>query len=132
MTHELPKLEYGYDALEPHIDKETMEIHHTKHHQAYVNKLNAALEGKNDLLSKDVDSLISDIDSIPEDIRGAVRNHGGGHSNHTLFWQIMGPNAGGEATGAIAEAIARDFGGYVWGKIPELSDLFVGAGTTCT
>ena len=89
MAHELPKLGYDYDGLEPHIDKETMEIHHTKHHQAYIDKLNAALEGHDDLKDKDVNELLKDLDSIPEDIRTAVRNHGGGHANHSFFWPLL-------------------------------------------
>ncbi|MAF51284.1 MAG: superoxide dismutase [Nanoarchaeota archaeon] len=89
MTHELPELEYEYDALEPFFDKETMEIHHTKHHQTYVDKLNAALEGHEDLQTKDVDELIKDLNSVPEEIRTAVRNHGGGHSNHSFFWKLL-------------------------------------------
>jgi superoxide dismutase, Fe-Mn family len=89
MTHELPKLGYEYDALEPFFDKETMEIHHTKHHQAYIDKLNAALEGKEELQNKDVEELVKDLDAVPEDIRTAVRNHGGGHSNHSFFWKLL-------------------------------------------
>jgi len=108
----LPALPYAADALEPHIDKQTMEIHHGKHHQAYINNLNAALENYPDLQSKSVEDLISAIGSVPEDIRTAVRNNGGGHANHSMFWQIMGPNAGGPPTGAIAEAIAAAFGSF--------------------
>jgi superoxide dismutase, Fe-Mn family len=89
MTHELPELEYEYDALEPFFDKETMEIHHTKHHQAYVDKLNKALEGHEDLQTKDANELIKDLDLVPEEIRTAVRNHGGGHSNHSFFWKLL-------------------------------------------
>ena len=105
MAHSLPPLPYAADALEPHIDKQTMEIHHGKHHAAYVNNLNAALEKHPNLRSKSVEDLVRDINSVPEDIRTAVRNNGGGHVNHTMFWQIMGPNAGGQPTGAIADAI---------------------------
>jgi len=112
MAHSLPPLPYPHDALEPHIDKQTMEIHHGKHHAAYVNNLNAALEKHPDLQSKSVEDLISGLSTVPEAIRTAVRNNGGGHANHTLFWQIMGPNAGGAPTGAIAEAINGAFGGF--------------------
>ena len=112
MAHELPALPYGYDALEPHIDARTMEIHHTKHHQAYVTKLNAALEGHPDLAGKSVEELIGALDNVPEDIRSAVRNNGGGHANHTLFWQIMGPGGGGEPSGALAEGINSAFGDF--------------------
>ena len=103
MAYALPPLPYAADALEPHIDKQTMEIHHGKHHQAYINNLNAALEKHPDLQSKSVEDLIRGIASVPEDIRTAVRNNGGGHANHSMFWQIMGPNAGGSPTGAIAD-----------------------------
>ena len=112
MAHTLPPLPYAPDALEPHIDKQTMEIHHGKNHQAYVNNLNAALEEYPDLQSKAVEDLLRTINTIPEDIRTAVRNNGGGHANHTMFWQVMGPNAGGQPTGAIADAITSSFGGF--------------------
>lgn len=112
MAYELPKLPYAYDALEPNFDKETMEIHHTKHHNTYVTKLNDALKGHDDLASKSVDELVADLNSIPEDIRTAVRNNGGGHSNHTFFWQILSPNGGGEPTGAIKDAIESTFGSF--------------------
>jgi len=112
MAHTLPPLPYAPDALEPHIDKMTMEIHHGKHHAAYVNNLNAALEKHPELQSKSVDELLAGIASVPEAIRTAVRNNGGGHSNHTMFWQIMAPKAGGPPTGAIADAIAGSFGGF--------------------
>ena len=112
MAHALPPLPYAPDALEPHIDKQTMEIHHGKHHQAYINNLNAALEKYPDLQSKSVEDLLRNINTVPEDIRTAVRNNGGGHANHTMFWQIMGPNAGGQPTGAIADAIKSSFGGF--------------------
>ena len=112
MAYELPALPYDYNALEPHIDAQTMEIHHTKHHQTYITKLNGALEGHPDLANKVVDDLISDLASIPEDIRGAVRNNGGGHSNHTLFWQVMGPNGGGAPNGNVANAIDAAFGTF--------------------
>ena len=112
MAHTLPPLPYAADALEPHIDKQTMEIHHGKHHAAYVNNLNAALEKHPDLQSKSIDELLKGINTVPEDIRTAVRNNGGGHLNHTMFWQIMGPNAGGAPTGAIADAISSSFGSF--------------------
>ena len=112
MAYELPALPYDYDALEPHIDAQTMEIHHTKHHQTYITKLNGALEGHPDLANKAVDDLVADLASIPEDIRGAVRNNGGGHSNHTLFWQVMGPNGGGVPNGNVANAIDAAFGTF--------------------
>src|SRR5579872_1503096 len=104
MAHTLPPLPYPSDALEPHIDKQTMEIHHGKHHQAYVTNLNAALDKHPELQSKSVEELLRGINSVPDDIRTAVRNNGGGHANHTMFWQIMGPKAGGQPTGAIATA----------------------------
>jgi Fe-Mn family superoxide dismutase len=110
MAHELPPLPYDYDALEPHIDARTMEIHHTKHHQAYVTNLNAALEGT-DWADKSIEEVLANLDALPEDKRAAVRNNGGGHWNHTFFWQIMKPNGGGEPTGALAEAIDSTFGG---------------------
>jgi len=112
MAHALPSLPYAPDALEPHIDKQTMEIHHGKHHAAYVNNLNAALEKHSDLQSKSVEDLIRGINTVPEDIRTAVRNNGGGHANHSMFWQIMGPNAGGAPSGAIAEALKSSFGSF--------------------
>ena len=112
MAHSLPPLSYPVDALEPHIDKQTMEIHHGKHHNAYVTNLNAALDKHPELQSKSVEELLKGINSVPEDIRTAVRNNGGGHANHTMFWQIMGPNAGGAPTGAIADAINAAFGGF--------------------
>lgn len=112
MAYELPQLPYGYDALEPHIDKETMNIHHTKHHNTYVTKLNDALEGHEDLASKSVEDLISDLDSVPESIRTAVRNNGGGHANHSLFWTLLSPDGGGEPTGSLAEAITSKFGSF--------------------
>src|SRR5262249_4455816 len=102
MAHPLPPLPYAPDALEPHIDNTTMEIHHGKHHNAYVTNLNAALEKHPELQSKSVEELLRNINTVPEDIRTAVRNNGGGHANHTMFWQIMGPHAGGAPTGAIA------------------------------
>jgi len=112
MAHTLPPLPYPSDALEPHIDKQTMEIHHGKHHNAYVTNLNAALEKHPELQSKSVEDLIRGINTVPEDIRTAVRNNGGGHANHSMFWQIMGPNAGGAPSGAIADAINASFGSF--------------------
>src|SRR5688572_8895009 len=112
MAHSLPPLPYPSEALEPHIDTQTMEIHHGKHHNAYVTNLNAALEKHPELQSKSVDDLLKSINTVPEDIRTAVRNNGGGHVNHTMFWQVMGPNAGGAPTGAIADAIKSSFGSF--------------------
>ncbi|MBB5180848.1 Fe-Mn family superoxide dismutase [Planomicrobium koreense] len=112
MAYELPELPYAYDALEPHIDKETMNIHHTKHHNTYITNVNAALEGHDDLASKSVEELIADLDAVPESIRTAVRNNGGGHANHSLFWQLLSPNGGGTPTGALAEAIDAKFGSF--------------------
>ncbi|MBE55292.1 MAG: superoxide dismutase [Acidobacteria bacterium] len=112
MAHELPPLPYAYDALEPHVDEETMRIHHGKHHAAYITKLDAALEKHPDLQSKSLDELMGDLASVPEDIRTAVRNNGGGHWNHSMFWQVMGPNAGGDPTGKVAEAITASFGNF--------------------
>jgi Fe-Mn family superoxide dismutase len=111
-THELPPLPYAFDALEPHIDAKTMEIHHDKHHATYVTKLNEALGKEPGLQDKPLEELLRGIDQVPDSIRGAVRNHGGGHHNHSLFWQIMGPNGGGSPTGELAEAIERDLGGF--------------------
>ncbi|MBC1663407.1 superoxide dismutase [Listeria welshimeri] len=112
MTYELPKLPYTYDALEPNFDKETMEIHYTKHHNTYVTKLNEAVANHPELASKPVEELVANLDSVPEDIRGAVRNHGGGHANHTLFWSILSPNGGGAPTGNLKAAIEREFGTF--------------------
>jgi Fe-Mn family superoxide dismutase len=112
MAHQVPDLPYAFDALEPHIDARTMEIHHDKHHAAYVSKLNAALEGHPDLQSKSVEDLLSNIDGVPESIRTAVRNHGGGHANHSLFWTVMSPNGGGEPGGDLGDAIANAFGSF--------------------
>ena len=109
MAHELPPLPYDYNALEPHIDARTMEIHHSKHHNAYVAGQNGALEGHDDLADMSVEALLADINRVPEGIRQAVINHGGGQANHSLFWQIMGPGAGGEPTGALADAINATF-----------------------
>jgi Fe-Mn family superoxide dismutase len=123
MAHSLPPLPYPTDALEPHIDKLTMEIHHGKHHNAYVTNLNAALDKHPELQSKTVEDLLRDINTVPEDIRTAVRNNGGGHANHSMFWQIMGPNAGGAPTGKIADAINGSFGSF-----DSFKDLFAKAG----
>ena len=112
MPHELPPLPYGYDALEPHIDARTMEIHHTKHHQGYVNNLNSAIEKHPELEKKSVEDLLKDLSSIPEDIRTAVRNNGGGHANHSMFWPIMSPDGGGEPGGELAGAINSSFGRF--------------------
>jgi Fe-Mn family superoxide dismutase len=108
----LPKLGYEFSALEPHIDAKTMEIHHDKHHATYVDKLNAALKGHEDLLSKDVVELITNLDTVPEDIRTAVRNNGGGHANHSFFWTIMSPDGGGEPSGELASEINKEFGSF--------------------
>ncbi|MDW0112261.1 MULTISPECIES: superoxide dismutase SodA [Sporosarcina] len=112
MAYQLPELPYAYDALEPHIDKETMNIHHTKHHNTYVTNVNNALEGHADLASKSVEELISNMDAVPENIRTAVRNNGGGHANHSFFWKILSPNGGGAPTGELAEAIDKKFGSF--------------------
>ena len=112
MAFELSPLPYNYDALDPYIDAQTMQVHHDLHHQAYVNNLNAALEKYPELQSKSPEELIKDLSNLPQDITGPVRNNGGGHVNHTMFWQIMAPNAGGEPTGAIAQAISENFGDF--------------------
>lgn len=112
MPHQLPPLPYPNNALEPYIDEQTMMIHHDRHHGTYVNNLNAALENYPELQNKTVEELISNLDAVPEAIRTAVRNNGGGHANHSLFWLIIGPNAGGEPTGKLADAINRELGGF--------------------
>ncbi|MDB4893331.1 MAG: sodA [Gemmatimonadetes bacterium] len=112
MAHTLPSLPYSFDALEPHIDAQTMEIHHGKHHNAYVTNLNAALEKAPELANKSLDDLLKDLNSVPDAIRTAVRNNGGGHYNHSQFWQTMGPNAGGAPTGKLADAINTAFGDF--------------------
>ena len=112
MAHSLPPLPYAFNALEPHIDAKTMEIHHGKHHQAYVTNLNAALDKHPELQGKSIEDLLKGINSVPEDIRTAVRNNGGGHANHTMFWEIMGPGGGGAPTGKVADAINSSFGGF--------------------
>jgi len=123
--HELPALPYAHNALEPHIDAQTMEIHHGRHHATYINNLNAALEGHEDLQNKSIEELISDLNAVPENIRGAVRNNGGGHANHSLFWEIMSPNGGGEPTGAVADAINEAFGSF-----EKFKEEFTKAGLT--
>jgi len=125
MPHQLPPLPYPNNALEPHIDETTMMIHHDRHHATYVNSLNAALEKYPDLQDKSVEALISDLNAIPEDIRTAVRNHGGGHSNHSLFWETIGPNGGGEPTGALKAAIDAELGGF-----EAFKEAFTKAATT--
>ncbi|QBP40899.1 MULTISPECIES: superoxide dismutase [Paenisporosarcina] len=112
MAYELPQLPYAYDALEPHIDKETMNIHHSKHHNAYVTNLNNALAGHDELLSKSVEELIANLDAVPESARTAVRNNGGGHANHSLFWELLSATGGGNPSGALAEAIDTKFGSF--------------------
>jgi Fe-Mn family superoxide dismutase len=112
MAHELPPLPYAYEALEPTIDKQTMTLHHDMHHGAYVKNLNAALEKHPNLAGKSAEDLIRDLNAIPEDIRGAVRNNGGGHVNHTMFWKIMKPQGGGDPSGPIAEVIQKTFGNF--------------------
>ena len=112
MAHSLPALPYDAAALEPHIDSQTMQIHHGKHHQAYVTNLNAALDKHPEVHSKTIEDLLKGINSVPEDIRTAVRNNGGGHANHTMFWEIMGPNGGGQPTGDLAQAINKAFGDF--------------------
>lgn len=112
MAYELPALPYPYDALEPHIDARTMEIHHSKHHAGYVKKANAALEAYPEFLTKPIEELLVNLDAVPEDIRTAVRNNGGGHANHTLFWQNMAPGAGGKPTGSLGDAIEKSYGEF--------------------
>ena len=125
MKHELPKLPYDYNALEPYVDEQTMNIHHTKHHQAYVNNLNAALDKHPELADKSLLELIKDLGSVPEDIRTAVRNNGGGHLNHSMFWTLMQKAEGQKPEGAILEAINEKFGSY-----EEFKDVFSKAATT--
>ena len=125
MAHEVPPLPYDYAALEPHIDEQTMRIHHDKHHAAYVTNLNAALEKAPNLQQKSVDDLIRGISSVPEEIRTAVRNNGGGHVNHTMFWQVMAPGKGGPATGAAGDAIKSSFGSF-----DSFKEQFAKAATT--
>ncbi len=123
MAYELPALPYDYKALEPHIDARTMEIHHTKHHQAYIGKVNAAIEGT-DLENKSIQDLVSNLNAIPENIRGVVRNNGGGHANHSLFWTVMSPS-GGSPSGDLAAAIDSELGGF-----DKFKEAFSGAGAT--
>ncbi|WP_145153222.1 superoxide dismutase [Pseudomonas oryzihabitans] len=111
MPHTLPQLPYAYDALEPHVDAQTMEIHHTKHHQTYINNLNAALECT-EFANLSAEDVVRQLDKLPQDKRGAVQNNGGGHANHSLFWTVMAPNAGGKPEGALAEAIESQLGGF--------------------
>ncbi len=118
MAHSLPALPYDPAALEPHIDAQTMQIHHGKHHQAYVTNLNAALDKHPALHDKGLDDLVKDVATVPDDIKAAVRNNGGGHWNHSMFWTLMGPNAGGDPTGAVADAINSSFGSFA--KCKEL------------
>ena len=125
MANELPPLPYDYNALEPHIDEQTMRIHHDKHHATYVAKLNDALGGHPQLAAKTVEDLIGDLNNVPEAIRPAVRNNGGGHANHTLFWQVMSPTAGGAPTGKVADAITAAFGSY-----DGFKEKLAGAGAT--
>ena len=125
MAFELPPLPYAFNALEPHIDVRTMEIHHDKHHAAYTTNLNNALKDYPDLQSKSIDQLLQSLDSVPEAIRPAVRNNGGGFANHNLFWQIMGPGKGGEPTGDLAAAINSAFGSFA-----DFKTKFAAAGTT--
>jgi superoxide dismutase, Fe-Mn family len=122
MAYSVPDLPYDYDALEPHIDEATMRVHHDKHHQAYVDKANAALEGT-EWADKDVEEVLKNLDSLPSDKQGPVRNNAGGHANHTFFWQIMSPDGGGEPSGALAEAIDSAFGSF-----DEFKEKFKAAG----
>jgi Fe-Mn family superoxide dismutase len=124
MSHELPKLNYAYDALEPHIDARTMEIHHTKHHNTYITKLNDAISGT-DLAGKSIDALIADIPSLPADKQAPVRNNGGGHANHSFFWNILSPSGGGAPTGDLAAAIDAELGGF-----DACKEAFANAGAT--
>jgi len=125
MAYTLPPLPYAYDALEPHIDAMTMEIHYTKHHQTYVNGLNTALEGAGIATDEPVEALVAGIQELPEAVRGAVRNHGGGHANHSLFWSVMSPQGGGEPDGALAAAIEAELGG-----LPAFKEAFTKAALT--
>lgn len=125
MPYTLPDLPYAYDALEPHIDAQTMEIHYTKHHQTYINNLNAALEGAGLSSEEQVDTLVARLDGLPEAVQGAVRNHGGGHANHSLFWTVMSPKGGGQPQGRVAAAIDADLGG-----VDAFRDAFTKAALT--
>lgn len=124
MAYELPKLDYAYDALEPHFDARTMEIHHSKHHNAYITKVNAAIEGT-DLESKSIESLISDLSAVPAEKKGAIRNNGGGHANHAFFWKQLSPSGGGAPVGTLAAAIDAELGGF-----DKLKEAFANAGAT--
>jgi Fe-Mn family superoxide dismutase len=125
MAHTLPELGYAYDALQPHIDARTMEIHHTKHHQAYITNLNNAIAGKADLEAKSLCELVSDLASLPEEIRGAVRNNGGGHANHSLFWKVIAPGGAKAPSGELAAAIDKAFGSF-----DSFKEAFAKAGAT--
>jgi Fe-Mn family superoxide dismutase len=125
MAHQLPALPYANNALEPHIDETTMMIHHDRHHNAYVTNLNAALEAHPELQAKSIEYLIADLNSVPEGIRAAVRNNGGGHANHSLFWEVIGPNGGGAPSGALADAIESELGGF-----DKFKEDFAKAGAT--
>jgi len=125
MAHSLPDLPYAFDALEPHFDARTMEIHHGKHHATYVNTLNATLEGKAELEAQSVEDLISDLSAIPDDIRGPVRNHGGGHANHSFFWNVLSGDGGGQPSGELAAAIDAAFGSF-----DSFKEAFAKAGAT--
>ncbi len=124
-AYTLPDLPYSYDALEPYIDAQTMEIHHSKHHQAYVNKLNSGIEGHDELVYDSVHDLLKNFSKVPEGVKKAVQNQGGGHSNHSIFWTVMGPNSGGEPAGEIASAIDDTFGSF-----KEFRDKLTAAATT--
>lgn len=125
MAFTLPELNYSYDALEPHIDARTMEIHHSKHHQGYTNNLNAALEKAPALAEKSIEDILSNLDAVPSEVRGAIQNNGGGYYNHKLFWQWMSPNGGGEPTGALADAINAK-----WGSFDAFKDAFAKSAAT--
>jgi Fe-Mn family superoxide dismutase len=125
MAFSVPPLPYDYSALEPHIDTQTMQLHHDKHHATYVSNVNTALESQPDLQNQSIEELLRNINSVPENIRTAVRNNGGGHANHTLFWEIMGPNAGGQPSGELAEAINQAFGSF-----DSFKEQFAKAATT--
>ncbi len=124
MAYELPELDYAYDALEPHIDARTMEIHHSKHHQTYINNVNGMIAGT-DLESKSAEEVIADLDAVPEGIRGGVRNNAGGHANHSFFWKVIGPNGGGAPVGKLAAAIDAELGG-----LEAFKEAFAKAGAT--
>jgi superoxide dismutase, Fe-Mn family len=125
MAYTLPTLPYSNNALEPHIDAKTMEIHHTKHHQAYINNANKTLESKPELASKSVEDLLKNFSSVPQDVQTVLRNNAGGHANHSLFWTVIGPNKGGNPTGRIAEAIDKELGGFA-----AFKEKFAAAATT--